>query len=148
MIAVPIGPRRQRFACGAAPAYLERHGRPNHPQDLLRHRCITARLTSGALHDWEFEQDGKIERVRVNGPLIVQPGAAFDLAIESAARGVGIVAIFEDWLRPYFASGALEPVLEDWWQSFSGPYLYYPGRRLVPAPLRAFIDFIKALPPG
>ena len=40
-------------------------------------------------------------------------------------------------------SGALEPVLEPWWQSFSGPFLYYPGRRLVPAPLRAFIDFIK-----
>jgi len=143
MIAVPIGPRRQRFACAAAPAYLDRHGRPGHPQDLVRHRCITARLTSGALHDWEFEKGGKIERVRVSGPLVIQPGAAFDLAIESAARGLGIVAIFEDWLRPHFASGALEPVLEDWWQPFSGPYLYYPGRRLVPAPLRAFIDFIK-----
>jgi hypothetical protein len=33
-----------------------------------------------------------------------------------------------------------------WWLRFSGPFLYYPGRRLVPAPLRAFIDFIKALP--
>ncbi|WP_437962244.1 hypothetical protein WME76_35075 [Sorangium sp. So ce119] len=39
--------------------------------------------------------------------------------------------------------GALEPVLEPWWQSFSGPFLYYPGRRLVPAPLRAFIDFVR-----
>jgi hypothetical protein len=34
-------------------------------------------------------------------------------------------------------------VLEPWWLSFPGPFLYYPGRRLVPAPLRAFIDFIK-----
>ena len=34
-------------------------------------------------------------------------------------------------------------VLEPWWQAFSGPFLYYPGRRLVPAPLRAFIDYIK-----
>ena len=41
-------------------------------------------------------------------------------------------------------NGALEPVLEPWWQRFPGPFLYYPGRRLVPAPLRAFIDFIKA----
>jgi hypothetical protein len=40
----------------------------------------------------------------------------------------------------------LEPVLEPWWQRFDGPFLYYPGRRLVPAPLRAFIDFIKASP--
>ncbi|RUZ48294.1 LysR family transcriptional regulator, partial [Mesorhizobium sp. M7A.F.Ca.US.003.02.1.1] len=51
--------------------------------------------------------------------------------------------LFEGWLRPYFDSGALEPVLEPWWQSFPGPFLYYPGRRLVPAPLRAFIDYIK-----
>ncbi len=43
-----------------------------------------------------------------------------------------------------FDSGALERVLEPWWDSFSGPFLYYPGRRLVPAPLRAFIDFIRA----
>jgi DNA-binding transcriptional LysR family regulator len=46
-------------------------------------------------------------------------------------------------LRPHLDSGVLEPVLEPWWQRFSGPFLYYPGRRLVPAPLRAFIDFIK-----
>ena len=51
--------------------------------------------------------------------------------------------LFEDWLRPHFDSGALEPVLEPWWQRFAGPFLYYPGRRLVPAPLRAFVDFIK-----
>ena len=57
-----------------------------------------------------------------------------------------IVALFEDWLRPHFESGVLEPVLEPWWQRFDGPFLYYPGRRLVPAPLRAFIDFIKASP--
>ena len=54
------------------------------------------------------------------------------------------MALFEDWLRPHLDSGALEPVLEPWWERFSGPFLYYPGRRLVPAPLRAFIDFIKA----
>jgi DNA-binding transcriptional LysR family regulator len=46
--------------------------------------------------------------------------------------------------RPHLASGALEPVLERWWQRFSGPFLYYPGRRLLPAPLRAFVDFIKS----
>jgi hypothetical protein len=40
--------------------------------------------------------------------------------------------------------GALEPILEPWWQRFSGPFLYYPGRRLLPAPLRAFVDFIKS----
>ena len=52
--------------------------------------------------------------------------------------------MFEDWLRPYMARGLLEPVLEPWWPRFSGPFLYYPGRSLLPAPLRAFVDFIRA----
>lgn len=93
---------------------------------------------------WEFERDGEVVRVEPTGPLIVGIGGAADLAVEAAIAGIGIVKLFEDWLRPYIDSGALEPVLEPWWQSFSGPFLYYPGRRLVPAPLRAFIDFIKA----
>jgi DNA-binding transcriptional LysR family regulator len=70
-------------------------------------------------------------------------GSAVDLVIEAAVAGLGIIHLFEEWLRPHLASGALEPVLEPWWHSFSGPFLYYPGRRYLPAPLRAFVDFIK-----
>jgi len=144
MIAVPIGPRRQRFALGAAPAYLDRRGRPQHPRELLAHSCLQGRFPSGAMFVWEFERQGETVRIEPAGPLIVAAGGATDLAIETAIAGIGIVAIFEDWLRPCFARGVLEPVLEEWWPEFSGPFLYYPGRRLVPAPLRAFIDFIQS----
>lgn len=144
MIAVPIGPRIQRFAAAAAPAYLDRRGRPQHPRDLLGHACIRGRFSSRAVAPWEFERDGETVRVEPAGPLIVQAGTATDLAVDAALAGTGIISLFEDWLRPHLDSGALEPVLEPWWQSFSGPFLYYPGRRLVPAPLRAFIDFVKA----
>ena len=144
MIAVPIGPRRQCLATAASPAYLDRHGRPQHPRDLLEHACLRMRFPSGVLASWEFEHDGEIVRVDPSGPLIVQAGGGSDLGVEAAIAGTGIVSLFEDWLRPHFESGALEPVLKPWWQGFSGPFLYYPGRRLVPAPLRAFIDFIKA----
>jgi DNA-binding transcriptional LysR family regulator len=92
---------------------------------------------------WEFERNGKVVRIEPNGPLLVSVGTATDLAVEAAIAGTGIICLFDRWLAPYFESGALEPVLEPWWQRFSGPFLYYPGRRLVPAPLRAFIDFIK-----
>ncbi|SIT41998.1 LysR family transcriptional regulator [Paraburkholderia ribeironis] len=144
MIAVPIGPRIQRFATAASPAYLERHGRPAHPRELLGHACFRGRFASGAMPPWEYERDGEVVCVDPTGPLVVQVGGAVDLVVDAAIAGTGLVCLFEDWLRPHFESGALEPVLEDWWPSFPGPFLYYSGRRLVPAPLRAFVDFIKA----
>lgn len=144
MIAVPIGPRTQRFAAAAAPAYLERCGRPKHPRDLLNHACLRMRFSSGSMPPWEFEREGEKLRVDPSGPLIVQAGGGTDLAVDAAIAGSGIIFLFEDWLRPHLQSGALVPVLKSWWVSFSGPFLYYPGRRLVPAPLRAFIDFVKA----
>jgi DNA-binding transcriptional LysR family regulator len=145
MIAVPIGPRVQRFATAAAPSYLDRRGRPEHPHDLLGHACLRGRFSSRPAIVWEFERDGEVVRIEPTGPLIVSVGTGSELAIDAAIAGTGIISLFEDWLRPHFESGALEPVLEPWWVSFSGPFLYYPGRRLVPTPLRAFIDFIKGL---
>jgi len=144
MIAVPIGPRVQRFAAAAAPAYLARAGRPAHPGELLRHACLAGYFAGGTATPWEFARDGETVRVDPQGPLRVRLGAGADLAVHAAVAGAGIVYLFEDWLQPYFTRGELEPVLEPWWLSFSGPFLYYPGRRLVPAPLRAFIDFVRA----
>jgi DNA-binding transcriptional LysR family regulator len=143
MIAVPIGPRLQRFATAAAPAYLDRYGRPDHPRGLLGHACLRGRFSSGAMLVWEYERDGETVKVEPNGPLIVSVGAATELIVDAAIAGSGVIALFEDWLRPHLDSGALEPVLEPWWPVFPGPFLYYPGRRYLPAPLRAFIDFVS-----
>jgi len=142
MIAVPIGPRRQRAATAASPAYFARRGRPAHPRDLLHHACLRGRFASGALTPWEFEKDGEVLNVDVDGPLVVRIGATTDLAVDAALAGVGIIHLFERWLQPHLDSGALEPVLQDWVRPFSGPFLYYPSRRYMPAPLRAFVDFI------
>ncbi|GAB7522780.1 LysR family transcriptional regulator [Paraburkholderia sp. 2C] len=143
MIAVPIGPRIQRFATAASPAYLARRGRPAHPRELLDHACLRGRFPSGSMPPWEFERDGEVVRIEPSGPLLVQLGGAVDLVVDAAIAGTGVVYLFEEWLRPHLERGALEPILEPWWRPFSGPFLYYPGRRLVPAPLRAFIDFIR-----
>lgn len=144
MVAIPIGPREQRFATAASPAYLNQRGRPEHPRDLLDHACLLGRFASGATPAWEFERDGEVVKLDPTGPLVVRIGAAADLAVDAAIAGSGIIHLFEDWLRPYLENGTLEPVLEPWWQRFSGPFLYYPGRRYLPAPLRAFVDFIQS----
>ncbi|WP_404423384.1 LysR family transcriptional regulator [Thalassospira australica] len=146
MIAIPIGPRAQRFAAAASSGYLEKHGMPVHPRDLLGHACLRGRFASGAMLSWEFERGDETIELNPGGPLLVRPGGGTDLATHAACMGTGIVYLFEDWLQPYFDSGALIPVLADWWPQFPGPKLYYPGRRLVPTPLRTFIDFVKSHP--
>ncbi|WP_426024807.1 LysR family transcriptional regulator [Brevundimonas sp. TSRC1-1] len=144
MIAVPIGPRQQRFACVAAPTYWNRRGRPEHPRDLLDHDCLRGRFPSGAVPPWEFERAGEVVMVDPKGPLVFSVNGAADLAIDTAAAGGGVIFLFEDWLKPLIDSGMLEPVLVDWHQPFSGPFLYYSGRRLTPPPLRAFVDYVRA----
>jgi DNA-binding transcriptional LysR family regulator len=144
MIAIPIGPRVQRFATAAATSYLDTHGRPEHPRDLLFHACLRGQFAGGAKPTWDFERDGEVVRLDPPGLLQVKPSAAIDLAISTAVAGLGVVHLFEGMLRPHLDSGALEPILEPWWQRFPGPFLYYPGRRHLPAPLRAFVDFLKA----
>jgi DNA-binding transcriptional LysR family regulator len=145
MVAIPIGPRRQRMALAASPAYLAQHGRPRHPDDLRKHICLRGRFSSGAMPPWFFEHKSQSVTVETDGPLIVNLGAAADLAVDCAVAGAGVVYLFEEWLQPYIDRGELEPLLEPWWPGFTGPSLYYPGRRYLPAPLRAFVDFVQTM---
>ncbi|HEY8290561.1 MAG TPA: LysR family transcriptional regulator [Acetobacteraceae bacterium] len=140
MIALPIGPRVQRFAAAGAPAYFAARGRPEHPRDLLEHACIRHRFASGVTAPWEFERGGEIIRISPDGPLIA---TTTDLEVSAAESGLGLIYTFEEFVQSALERGALVPILRDWWQSFSGPFLYYPSRSHMPAPLRAFVDFIK-----
>ncbi len=141
MIAVPIGPRVQRFVTAASPAYLAQHGRPQHPKDLLHHACIRHRFAHGVMLPWEFERNSEVVKISPDGQLTAN---TIDLEISAAIQGLGVIGTFEGFLEPALKTGELVPILEDWQQSFSGPFLYYPSRQHMPAPLRAFVDFIKA----
>jgi DNA-binding transcriptional LysR family regulator len=79
--------------------------------------------------------------VDVLGPLVTSDA---DLSMAAARDGLVIVFAFEGFLAPDLAAGRLEEVLADWSTPFLGPYLYFPSRRHMPAPLRAFVDFLKA----
>jgi DNA-binding transcriptional LysR family regulator len=141
MIAVPIGPRTQHFVAAAAPSYLAAHGTPQHPRDLIKHACIGHRFDSGVLATWEFKRGSEVVRIDPNGPLIA---SEIELQRSAAVDGLGIVYTFDEFLRPAIDRGELVPILEPWWQSFSGPFLYYPSRTHMPGPLRAFVDFVLA----
>ena len=139
MIAVPIGPHIRMFPV-AAPGYLADHPAPTEPQGLAVHRCINLRLpTQGGLYAWEFEKDGRPQKVRVNGPLVFNDMA---LILDAALAGLGVAFVMEDQVQHHIAEGRLIPLLQDWTPPFPGYHLYYPSRR---QPTPAFGLLVDAL---
>lgn len=140
MIAVPIGPP-MRFALVASPAYLAARGAPSHPAELIEHACVRHRFPSGSMTPWEFEKDGEVLRVTPGrAPLVSN---AVEALVSGAVGGVGLMFTFPGFVEAELADGRLVEVLPDWSQHFPGPSLYYPSRRLVPGPLRAFVDYLR-----
>jgi DNA-binding transcriptional LysR family regulator len=138
MIAVPLGPP-QRYAVVASPNYIARHGRPEHPKDLLDHGCIRIRFGRGQLLELEFEKARQVVKVSPPAKLIVNYPA---LAQRAARDGIGFWMTFEGYAREGIESGALVSVLDDWCEPFPGPFLYYPSRRQTPPALAAFVAFV------
>ena len=141
MIAVRVmGPIK--VAVIGAPHYFAREPAPETPDDLARHSCIQYRwANNGAVFDWSLGQDGKSRRISVNGRVMVNNP---DLALRAAVDGLGIAYAAEAHAEPFLQSGQLIRVLEDWSPTIEGLFLYYPGRRQVPAALRALIDMIRS----
>jgi DNA-binding transcriptional LysR family regulator len=140
MVATPLG-RPQEAALVAAPSYLKRNGTPRTVADLTRHSCINHRLGSGEIYRWELVHDDKPLRVEVSGQLTVDDPA---LAVAAAIGGVGIAFTFKSYVKQALASGTLVRVLAGSSPVFPGFHLYYPTRRLLPAKLRAFVDYLHA----
>ena len=141
MIAVPIGPRVQRYAAAAAPGLFAGAWPARASAGSACSTPASAIASaSGVKVIWEFERAGEIVRIAPTGPLLA---SSIELERQAAIDGIGIIITFEDELVDAIGAGLLEPVLQDWWQSFSGPFLYYPSRTHMPPPLRAFVDFIK-----
>jgi DNA-binding transcriptional LysR family regulator len=139
MIAVPFGDT-QRFAVVGSPAYFARHKPPRTPGDLHVHRCIGTRMPSGAIYQWEFERHGEVVRIDAKGSLMLdEPG----LTQQAARAGLGLAYLSEWNVATDLHAGTLVRVLEGWTPPFDGLCLYYPGRRHVPAGLRALIDLIR-----
>jgi DNA-binding transcriptional LysR family regulator len=139
MIAMRIGEEIGAVAV-AAPAYLARHPRPTTPRDLEAHNCIRIRFPCGVIAPWQFEKEGKQVEVVVEGRLTVNDP---ELANRAALDGVGVLYTALGFVAPEIKAGRLVPLLEDWQTRSAAIFLYYPSRRQVPAPLQAFIEFLR-----
>jgi DNA-binding transcriptional LysR family regulator len=98
------------------------------------------RMPGGNIWSWEFERRGEMINIDVDGLLTLDEP---NLILEAALAGVGI-AFMNEWnVEDQIADGRLVRVMDEWTPPFPGLYLYYPGRRNVPAGLRAMIELIK-----
>ncbi len=126
MISVRIGPD-VRFAVVAAESYFASRDIPANPKELTLHRCINLRLpTYGGLYAWEFEENGREIKVRVDGQLVFN---TIYNVLEAALDGFGFAYVPEDIARPYLETGRLHRFLEDYSPYWEGFHLYYPSRR-------------------
>jgi DNA-binding transcriptional LysR family regulator len=139
MIAVQLQPA-QRFAVVGSPAYFAGRAAPETPQDLLHHTCIRAKMPSGSMYRWEFEQNGRAITLDVPGQLTLDDAG---LMLEATLAGTGLAYLADWWIDESVREGKLRRVLDDFIPSSAGLCLYYPSRRYQPAGLRALISFIQ-----
>jgi len=120
----------------ASPDYLAKHGAPQTPQDLLRHRCITGVFGS----DWRFRMpDGAEERIQINSAVILRSG---DNVREGAVAGIGLAQSTWWLFRKDLAEGRLVRVLEPYERDAVPISVFYPAKRNVPRKVSVVIDFL------
>ncbi len=130
-----------RFVVVGAPGYFKRHGRPERPEDLLQHECLTFRSpTNGALYAWELERGRKEWRLPVRGGVVTNGGLASG---QLAKLGLGLAYVPEPNIRAELEAGELEIVLEAYAPTVPGYFIYFPGRTQVSKPLRLFVEVAK-----
>lgn len=129
-----------RFVAVAAPAYVERFGMPQRPEELRTHRCVRMRLSSGAMLPWTFVDGNREFDVPVTGPVIVNDFAGIMVAVRS---GIAMGMVAEPVVHEHIERGDLKLVLGDFAPSSAGLFLYYPSRKQVMPKLRAFIDYAR-----
>lgn len=140
MIAIPLT-GALRWVVVGAPAYLDKHGRPTSPAELMQHRCIQMRIGDDSVYPWELG-DGE-RQVRIEGPGPLRLNAS-DMAIGTAVAGLGLAYCLEMRVREELRSGALEVVMPQWASSDEPLVMYYPSRRQTPPALRQLIELIRA----
>lgn len=123
----------------ASPDYIQRHGAPYKPQDLLQHNCLTFERGGRRHRQWRFAQQGQWMEVRVDGDRSVDDAS---LARDWALAGAGILYKSAIDVRVDLTSGRLVPLLTDWDTEPYPLHALLPSGRFVPSRVRALVDFL------
>ena len=129
-----------RRLCVATPAYLKRAGTPKHPNELLRHQCLTLSSDTSQTRGWAFVVDGAVTHLRPSGRLDCSDGQVLH---DWCAAGLGL-AWRSTWeVEQEVASGRLVSVLDDFAAPPNGIYAVFPHAKHLPLRVRLWIDFLK-----
>jgi LysR family transcriptional regulator for bpeEF and oprC len=131
------------FATCASPAYLARHGRPAHPDDLKQHRCINHFSPhTGQIREWVFSKNRTRVQAVLPGFLALEDENSY---IAAAEAGLGIARIPAFVLKDAMERGTLELVLGDWFPEPAPLYVVYPQNRHLSGKVRVFVDWVAEL---
>ena len=123
----------------ASPDYLQQHGTPLEPNDLLRHNCLRFNFRR-AQPDWPFAQNGKTFSLKINGNIECSSGEAL---AQLARLGAGIARIGTFTVAEDLQRGHLVPLLESWNPGDREPiHVVFVGGASMPARIRVFVDFL------
>lgn len=129
-----------RRLCVATPAYLKRAGTPKHPNELLRHQCLTLSSDASQTRGWAFMVDGAVTHLRPSGRLDCSDGQVLH---DWCVAGLGI-AWRSTWeVEHEVRSGQLVTVLDDYAAPPNGIYAVFPHAKHLPLRVRLWIDFLK-----
>ena len=132
-----------QFVTCATPDYLARYGRPAHPDELLRHRCVNYFSSrTGKLFDWDFSRDGERIQVALPGHIAVNDTNAYTAA---GLAGLGIVQMPNFMLEPMIKDGRFEQLLTDWSSDPLPVHVVYPQNRHLSAKVRVFVEWVAEL---
>ncbi|UVK41260.1 LysR family transcriptional regulator [Mesorhizobium sp. AR10] len=127
----------------AAPAYLEKHGEPRSPHDLVHHEALLFRdPQTGLPFPWEFRRSGEANQVKVSNRLVMDDPS---VAMAACLAGQGIFQSLAIGLAPILSRGELVQILPEWSEELYPLYAYHPSRHLPPAKVRALLDFIQEI---
>ena len=131
------------FVTCASPAYLAKYGRPNHPNDLLQHRCVNYFSSkTGKVYDWDFSRDGETLNIPTPACLAVNDSTVYTSA---GLTGLGIVQMATMVANPLIASGHMEIILPGWTTEPLPVNAVYPQNRHLSAKVRVFVEWVADL---
>lgn len=132
LIARPLTTRHMSLV--ATTCYLDQHGTPNTPDDLISHNCLIA-----ITNRWRFNVEGKIKEIKVQGNWRSNNGDAIK---QACIADLGIAHLAKDLAQPLVDQGKLVYLLDEYQVSDNATWLVYPKKDLIPHRVRLLIDFL------